>query len=169
MCIRDSFCSLGCLCNSAPSLALWYQADSWDLWTLQYSAGRILILFDSPDRSHHDSGSGSQRKKTLACWWWKMSYTQIALSAVFLALLLDFFVLKTTLLKRKVFWTSYAIILPFQLLTNWWLTSRNIVMYNAGSIIGTRIASAPVEDLLFGFALILGVQSTWVYLGRRGV
>ena len=98
-----------------------------------------------------------------------MSYTQIAVSAVFLALILDFFVLKTTLLKRKVFWTSYAIILPFQLLTNWWLTSRNIVMYNAGSIIGTRIASAPVEDLLFGFALILGVQSTWVYLGRLGV
>ena len=98
-----------------------------------------------------------------------MSYTQIAISAVFLALILDFFVLKTMLLKRKVFWTSYAIILPFQLLTNWWLTSRNIVMYDAGSIIGTRIASAPIEDLLFGFALILGVQSSWVYLGRHGV
>jgi lycopene cyclase domain-containing protein len=98
-----------------------------------------------------------------------MSYTQIAVSAVLLALVLDLFVLRTSLIMRKVFWTSYAIILPFQLLTNWWLTSRNIVMYDAGSIIGTRIASAPVEDLLFGFALILGVQSSWVYLGRRGV
>ena len=98
-----------------------------------------------------------------------MSYTQIAVSAALLALVLDLFVLRTSLIMRKVFWTSYAIILPFQLLTNWWLTSRNIVMYDAGSIIGTRIASAPVEDLLFGFALILGGQSSWVYLGRRGV
>ena len=98
-----------------------------------------------------------------------MSYTQIAISAALLALVLDLFVLRTSLIMRKVFWTSYAIILLFQLLTNWWLTSRNIVMYDAGSIIGTRIASAPAEDLLFGFALILGVQSSWVYLGRRWV
>ena len=88
-----------------------------------------------------------------------MSYTQIAINAVMLSLLLDLFALKTSLIRRKVFWTSYAIILPFQLLTNWWLTSRNIVMYNAHDIIGKRIASAPVEDLLFGFALILSVQA----------
>ena len=83
-----------------------------------------------------------------------MSYTQIAIDAVILSLLLDLFALKTALIRRKVFWTSYAIILPFQLLTNWWLTSRNIVMYNAHDIIGKRIASAPVEDLLFGLSLI---------------
>jgi len=96
-----------------------------------------------------------------------MSYTQIAIDAVILSLLLDLFALKTSLIRRKVFWTSYAIILPFQLLTNWWLTSRNIVMYNAHEIIGKRIASAPVEDLLFGFALILSVQALWVFFGRK--
>ena len=96
-----------------------------------------------------------------------MSYTQIAIDAVILSLLLDLFALKTALIRRKVFWTSYAIILPFQLLTNWWLTSRNIVMYNARDIIGKRIASAPVEDLLFGFALILSVQALWVFFGRK--
>ncbi len=96
-----------------------------------------------------------------------MSYTQIAIDAVILSLLLDLFALKTALIRRKVFWTSYAIILPFQLLTNWWLTSRNIVMYNAHEIIGKRIASAPVEDLLFGFALILSVQALWVFFGRK--
>ena len=96
-----------------------------------------------------------------------MSYTQIAIDALILSLLLDLFALKTALIRRKVFWTSYAIILPFQLLTNWWLTSRNIVMYNAHEIIGKRIASAPVEDLLFGFALILSVQALWVFFGRK--
>ena len=97
-----------------------------------------------------------------------MTYTQIALMAVFMAAFLDLEVLQTKLLKRKVFWTSYAIILPFQLLTNWWLTSREIVMYSEDTILGLRIASAPLEDLFFGFALILSVMATWVYLGRKG-
>ena len=87
--------------------------------------------------------------------------------AVFIAAFLDLEVLQTKLLKRKVLWTSYAIILPFQLLTNWWLTSREIVMYSEDTILGLRIASAPLEDLFFGFALILSVMATWVYLGRK--
>jgi lycopene cyclase domain-containing protein len=84
--------------------------------------------------------------------------------AVVIAVTVDLFVIKTTLLKRKVFWTSYAIIVGFQLLTNWWLTSRNIVMYSPDAIIGIRIASAPIEDLLFGFALVLGVLTNWIRL-----
>jgi len=87
--------------------------------------------------------------------------------ALFIAAFLDLEVLQTKLLKRKVFWTSYAIILPFQLLTNWWLTSREIVRYSEDTILGLRIASAPLEDLFFGFALILSVMATWIYLGRK--
>ena len=98
-----------------------------------------------------------------------MTYTQIALIAVFIAAFVDMKVLQTQLLKRQVFWTSYAIIIGFQLLTNWWLTSRNIVMYSPDAILGIRIASAPAEDLFFGFALVLSVMSTWVYLGRKGI
>lgn len=96
-----------------------------------------------------------------------MIYTQIAVLAVATSIAFDLFISKTRLLKRKAFWTSYAIILPFQLVTNWWLTSRNIVMYNPNVITGVRIASAPVEDLGFGFALILSVLSMWVAVGRK--
>lgn len=98
-----------------------------------------------------------------------MTYTQIALCAVVVAAIIDLVILKTALLKRKVFWTSYLIIICFQLLTNWWLTSRNIVMYSPDAIIGLRIASAPAEDLLFGFALVLSVQATWIRLGRKRI
>ncbi len=98
-----------------------------------------------------------------------MIYTDIALSSVIVAVLVDLFLLKTSLLTKSVFWTSYAIILPFQLVTNWWLTSRDIVMYNPAAIIGSRLAGAPIEDLLFGFSLILLIQGMWVFWGRRGI
>jgi len=71
-----------------------------------------------------------------------MVYTDIAIMGFLFSILFDLFILKTRLLMRAVFWTSYAIILPFQLITNWWLTSRSIVMYSPDAIIGIRIASA---------------------------
>ena len=95
-----------------------------------------------------------------------MSYTQISILAVIVAVILDLFIIKTALLKRAAFWTSYAIILPFQFMTNWWLTSRNIVMYDPEVITGVRFFSAPAEDVLFGFALILSVLSLWINLGK---
>ena len=94
-----------------------------------------------------------------------MTYTQLALSAVVCAIAFDIYIFKSRLIVRRVFWTSYAIIITFQLLTNWWLTSRNIVMYDPAVITGIRIAAAPIEDLLFGFALVLGVLSNWIRLG----
>ena len=97
-----------------------------------------------------------------------MIYTDIALLAVVISVLVDLFLFKNSMLTRVAFWCSYAIILPFQLLTNWWLTSRDIVMYNPDAIIGIRICAAPVEDLLFGFALILSVMGLWEFWGRRG-
>jgi lycopene cyclase domain-containing protein len=98
-----------------------------------------------------------------------MVYTDIAIMGFLFSILFDLFILKTRLLLRAVFWTSYAIILPFQLITNWWLTSRNIVMYSPDAIMGVRVASAPFEDLLFGFALVLSVMAMWVYWGRKGM
>ncbi len=102
-----------------------------------------------------------------------MSYSDLAITAVLIAVLVDLFIFKNSLLTRSAFWISYAIILPFQLMTNWWLThSRNdgkaIVMYDPDTIIGTRVAAAPLEDLLFGFALILSVMGLWELWGRRG-
>jgi lycopene cyclase domain-containing protein len=98
-----------------------------------------------------------------------MIYSDIAIAGIIAAVFFDLYGVKTALLTKSVFWTSYAIILPFQLLTNWWLTSRGIVTYSPDAIIGTRVCSAPIEDLLFGFALVLSVMSLWVYWGRKGV
>ena len=98
-----------------------------------------------------------------------MIYSDIAIGGVIVAVFFDLYGVRTSLLTKSVFWTSYAIIVPFQLITNWWLTSRGIVTYSPDAIIGTRIAGAPIEDLLFGFALVLSTMSLWVYWGRKGI
>jgi lycopene cyclase domain-containing protein len=96
-----------------------------------------------------------------------MTYTTAAIIGVVGAVLLDLIVLRTKLLARKVFWASYVIIVAFQLLVNGILTGKNLVVYAPHDIIGTRIVHAPVEDLMFGFSLVLQTLSWWIWWGRR--
>ncbi|MFL6128286.1 MAG: lycopene cyclase domain-containing protein [Mycobacteriales bacterium] len=98
-----------------------------------------------------------------------MSYTQLAVLGVVAAVLVDTVLLRTWLLRRRTYWTAYAIVLFFQLVANGVFTGLDIVRYDRGAILGPRIAFAPVEDLLFGFAMVTLTLSTWVWLGRRGV
>jgi lycopene cyclase domain-containing protein len=98
-----------------------------------------------------------------------MTYTVAALLGVAGALAVDLAVLRTRLVTRAVFWATYPIIIVFQLASNGILTGRDIVRYDPAAIIGWRLVYAPVEDLLFGFALVLLTLSVWVWLGRRGV
>ena len=112
-----------------------------------------------------------------------MTYTQVALVAVVLVSVVDVWVLRTRLLGRRVFWTAYAIIVFFQLVTNGVLTGFRIVRYDGEAIVGSstpvdgappfigdgRLVYAPVEDLLFGFALVVLTLALWVWWGRRGV
>jgi lycopene cyclase domain-containing protein len=96
-----------------------------------------------------------------------MTYTALAVGGLVISVGLDMAVLRTRLVLRRAFWTSYAIVLFFQLLTNGWLTGREIVRYDELAIVGLRIAFAPVEDLLFGFSLVLQTLAWWVWWGRR--
>ena len=94
-----------------------------------------------------------------------MTYTVAAALGVVGALVLDLAVLRTGLVRRAVFWATYPIVLGFQLVANGALTGRGVVRYDPGAIVGVRVAYAPVEDLLFGFALMLVTLSVWVRLG----
>jgi hypothetical protein len=112
-----------------------------------------------------------------------MTYTQLSLLGVGIVVGLDLWIFRTVLVKRKIFWKSYAIIISFQLLTNGILTGFRIVRYNGDKIIGSdtpvdsapafvgdgRIAFAPIEDLLFGFGLVLLTLVLWVWLGSIGI
>lgn len=112
-----------------------------------------------------------------------MSYSQLALTGVVLALVFDLLILRTRLVTRKAFWASYGIIVFFQLVSNATLTGLRIVRYDGAFILGSstptdsappflgdgRIAFAPVEDLLFGFALVLCTLALWIFWGRHGI
>jgi lycopene cyclase domain-containing protein len=98
-----------------------------------------------------------------------VSYTELAVLGVAGAVLVDTVVLRTWLLRRRTYWTAYAIVLFFQLVTNGILTGFRIVRYDPAAILGWRIAFAPVEDLLFGYAMVTLTLSFWVWLGRRGI
>lgn len=112
-----------------------------------------------------------------------MTYTQLALLGVLITVTADLFVFKTKLLTRRVFWVSYSIVIFFQLVTNGILTGFGIVKYDGEAIIGSpspqdtapaifgdgRIMFAPVEDLFFGFSLVLLTLVLWVWIGRIGI
>jgi lycopene cyclase domain-containing protein len=107
-----------------------------------------------------------------------VSYTALVVVGVLASAVLDLAVLRTRLLGRRAFWVAYAIVLAFQLLTNGWLTGRGIVTYSDSAVVGGstavafgdgRVLWAPVEDIGFGFALVLQSLAWWVFWGRRGV
>jgi len=105
-----------------------------------------------------------------------MSYTALAVAAALLAVALDRWGARTRLTTSGTWWAAYGIIVFFQLVTNGWLTGRGIVRYDPDTILGDgrvalvgdgRLVFAPVEDLVFGFALVLTTSVVWVWLGRR--
>jgi lycopene cyclase domain-containing protein len=95
-----------------------------------------------------------------------MTYSVAVAVGIAGALVLDLAVLRTRLVRRRVFWASYPIVLAFQLIFNGILTGRGVVRYDPDAILGPRVASAPIEDLGFGFALVLTTLSLWVWWGR---
>ena len=105
-----------------------------------------------------------------------MTYTAVTVVAVLIAVGVDRWAARTRLTASGTWWAAYGIIVFFQLLTNGWLTGRGIVRYDPDAIIGSdrvtflgegRLVYAPVEDLAFGFALVLTSCVVWVWLGRR--
>lgn len=105
-----------------------------------------------------------------------MTYTALTVVAVLATIALDRWVTRTRVTSTASWWSAYGIIVFFQLLTNGWLTGRRIVRYDGDAILGSgdvrfvgdgRLVFAPVEDLGFGFALVLSTTVVWVWLGRR--
>jgi lycopene cyclase domain-containing protein len=95
-----------------------------------------------------------------------LGYTVPAVVAVLGVCTLELTLLHTGLFRRPAYWLSMVIVLGFQVPVDGWLTklSAPIVIYNERQTSGLRFPfDIPVEDFLFGFALVTGVLLLWEY------
>ena len=93
-----------------------------------------------------------------------LGYTVPAVISVLTVCALELMLLRTGLFWRPAYWLSMAIVLGFQVPVDGWLTklSAPVVIYNEQQFSGLRFPlDIPVEDFLFGFALVTGVLLLW--------
>jgi len=93
-----------------------------------------------------------------------LGYTAPAVLAVLAVCALELLVLRTGLFRRPAYWLSMLIVVGFQILVDGWLTklSAPIVMYDDRQTTGIRFPfDIPIEDFLFGFALVTAVLLLW--------
>jgi lycopene cyclase domain-containing protein len=91
-------------------------------------------------------------------------YTVASAAAAVLVVVLELAWLRTGLFRRRSYWITMAIVVFFQTLVDGWLTklSAPIVLYNRSRFGGVRFPwDIPVEDFLFGFALVTLTLLLW--------
>jgi lycopene cyclase domain-containing protein len=91
-------------------------------------------------------------------------YLLAALVAASSTVLVELLVLRTGLFRRKAYWITMAIVFAFQVAVDGWLTKLHapIVRYADWAISGVRVPwDIPVEDFLFGFAMVTLTLLLW--------
>lgn len=97
-------------------------------------------------------------------------YTVWAFVAAGAVVVLELLWARTGLFRRPAYWATLAITWAFQVPVDGWLTKRSapIVIYNAKELSGARVPwDIPIEDFVYGFALVTLVLVCWVRVGRR--
>ena len=100
-----------------------------------------------------------------------LGYTLPAAIAVLAVFVLELAVLRTGLFRKAEYWISMLIVLGFQILVDGWLTklSAPIVIYHDKHTSGIRFPfDIPVEDFLFGWAVVTAVLMLWERQRLRG-
>ena len=93
-----------------------------------------------------------------------LGYTLPAAVAVIVVVILELAVWRTGLFRRGAYWISMVIVFFFQILVDGWLTklSAPIVIYDERHTVGIRFPfDIPIEDFLFGWALVTAVLLLW--------
>jgi lycopene cyclase domain-containing protein len=99
-------------------------------------------------------------------------YTVWACVAAVAVVVLELVWARTGLFRRRAYWITVAITLAFQVPVDGWLTklSAPVVIYNSREFRGVRFPwDIPVEDFVYGFALVTLVLVLWVRNERSAV
>ena len=93
-----------------------------------------------------------------------LGYTAPAVLAVLTVCAWELIFLRTGLFRRPAYWLSMLIVLGFQIPVDGWLTklSAPVVEYSSRQVTGLHGPwDIPVEDFLFGFALVTAALLLW--------
>ena len=93
-----------------------------------------------------------------------LGYTVPAVAAVAVVCAAELTFLHTGLFRRPAYWVAIAIVLAFQIPVDGWLTklSAPVVLYDRAQTTGIRFPwDIPVEDFLYGFALVTAALLLW--------
>ena len=93
-----------------------------------------------------------------------LGYTLPSVVAVIAVVVAELAVWRTGLFRRPAYWLSMLIVIGFQIPVDGWLTklSAPVVIYDDTQTSGIRFPlDIPVEDFLFGFALVTAVLLLW--------
>ncbi len=93
-------------------------------------------------------------------------YTLLGIVSVIITVVIDK-LSGVNILKRKMFYLFFLIIMVFKFLVNGYLTGKDIVLYNPEFFLGLRIGSIPLEDFLFGFGMVALTIIFWEYFKKR--
>ena len=76
--------------------------------------------------------------------------------------------LGTRLIGQRRFWLYLTVMFACQVAFDGYLTSRPVTHYDACCVVGPRLLNTPLEDFLFGVALVGLVAVLWEWGGRHG-
>lgn len=99
-----------------------------------------------------------------------MTYTFEAVALAIVAVAVDRWITRARVIRTATFWITWVVVAAFQIPVDGALTrlSAPVVEYRAGTYLGVRLDHAiPIEDFLYGFALVLLTISLWVRFGPR--
>ncbi|MDR7167062.1 lycopene cyclase domain-containing protein [Nocardia kruczakiae] len=99
-----------------------------------------------------------------------IGYTLPAVGALVAVCAAEYVWLRTGLFRRPAYWLTMIIVLVVQIPVDGWLTKLDapIVRYDTDQILGLRFPwDIPVEDFLFGFALVTSVLLAWERARRQ--
>jgi lycopene cyclase domain-containing protein len=99
-----------------------------------------------------------------------LGYTVPAVASVVAVCAAELTVLHTGLFRRPAYWVAMVIVLAFQVPVDGWLTklSAPIVIYHRNAMTGLRFPwDIPIEDFLYGFALVTAALLLWEYQKRQ--
>lgn len=96
-----------------------------------------------------------------------MSYTLAALLAAAITLAMDLSVFRTKVVLTRHYLKFIGFMTIGFLFCNGILTAVPIVTYNPSEMLNVRFFTIPVEDFVYGFALVTSTISIYEFINRK--